>query len=135
MNLVEGSLIEFRKIATLSREKLKAYSVASGDPNLIHLDDNEAKKVGLPGVIAHGMLIASYTSERALQFLEEFMNDDWKLSKFTTRFKSMTAPEDTISVGGSIKSVNADEIEIELKAQNQDFEIKVLAKALFKIKD
>jgi len=37
-------------------EQIKAYADASGDQNPIHQDDEVAKAVGLPGMIAHGML-------------------------------------------------------------------------------
>jgi acyl dehydratase len=40
---------------TVTRADLKAYADASGDQNPIHQDDDVAKSVGLPGVIAHGM--------------------------------------------------------------------------------
>ncbi len=41
---------------TFTKEQIAAYAEASGDHNPIHLDDDFARKVGLPGVIAHGML-------------------------------------------------------------------------------
>jgi acyl dehydratase len=40
----------------LTRADLVAYAEASGDPNPIHQDEDVARSVGLPGVIAHGML-------------------------------------------------------------------------------
>ena len=40
----------------LIRADLVAYAEASGDPNPIHQDEDVARSVGLPGVIAHGML-------------------------------------------------------------------------------
>lgn len=40
----------------ITRADLVAYAAASGDPNPIHQDDETALSVGLPGVIAHGML-------------------------------------------------------------------------------
>jgi len=41
---------------SLTRADLVAYAEASGDPNPIHQDEDVARSVGLPGVIAHGML-------------------------------------------------------------------------------
>ncbi|MGI4896431.1 MAG: MaoC/PaaZ C-terminal domain-containing protein [Janthinobacterium lividum] len=40
----------------VSRADLRAYAEASGDRNPIHLDELVARSVGLPDVIAHGML-------------------------------------------------------------------------------
>ena len=40
----------------LTRADLDRYAVASGDDNPIHRDDAAARAVGLPSVVAHGML-------------------------------------------------------------------------------
>lgn len=40
---------------TITRADLVAYAAASGDQNPIHQDEEVARSVGLPGVIAHGM--------------------------------------------------------------------------------
>lgn len=40
---------------TITRADLVAYAAASGDHNPIHQDEDVARSVGLPGVIAHGM--------------------------------------------------------------------------------
>jgi len=44
------------KTVRFSRDQIKAYAEVSGDRNPIHLDETFARSVGLPGVIAHGML-------------------------------------------------------------------------------
>jgi acyl dehydratase len=43
------------KVFTVTRADLVRYAAASGDHNPIHQDDDVARSVGLPGVIAHGM--------------------------------------------------------------------------------
>lgn len=49
--------VEFTsRTISLSRQDLRDYAEASGDHNPIHLDDTAAQALGLPGVIAHGML-------------------------------------------------------------------------------
>jgi len=53
--LAVGDVIAERE-AHLTRASLVAYANASGDQNPIHQDDEVAAAVGLPGVIAHGML-------------------------------------------------------------------------------
>ncbi len=40
---------------TITRADLVRYAAASGDHNPIHQDEDVARSVGLPGVIAHGM--------------------------------------------------------------------------------
>jgi len=43
------------KVFTITRADLGRYAAASGDHNPIHQDEDVARSVGLPGVIAHGM--------------------------------------------------------------------------------
>jgi acyl dehydratase len=50
-----GDAFEPRTFA-ITRADLVAYAEAAGDPNPIHQDEEVARSVGLPGVIAHGML-------------------------------------------------------------------------------
>lgn len=45
-----------RHTYSVRRVDLRRYAATSGDNNPIHLDDEVARSVGLPGVIAHGML-------------------------------------------------------------------------------
>ncbi len=51
----------------VTRADLLAYAAASGDHNPIHQDEDVARSVGLPGVIAHGMftlaLVGRYLAE------------------------------------------------------------------------
>jgi acyl dehydratase len=51
---------------TVTRDDLVRYAAASGDHNPIHQDDQVARSVGLPGVIAHGM----YTMALAARAVE-----------------------------------------------------------------
>jgi len=54
-SLQVGDVVASRTI-TLTRDSLVRYAAASGDFNPIHYNDAFAQSVGLPGVIAHGML-------------------------------------------------------------------------------
>lgn len=47
------------RILEITREDLRRYADASGDHNPIHLHDDAARALGLPGVVAHGMLTAA----------------------------------------------------------------------------
>src|SRR5438067_5283360 len=78
---------------TFSREQIAAYAEASGDHNPIHLDDGFARSVGLPGVIAHGMLqmglMASVAAEAA--------GGPHRLRRISVRFGGMVVPGDTVT--------------------------------------
>ena len=54
----------------LTRESLVRYAGASGDFNPIHYRDDIATSVGLPGVLAHGMLTMGIASSVLLAALE-----------------------------------------------------------------
>ena len=66
---------------TLRRADLVAYADASGDQNPIHQDEAFAKSVGLPDVIAHGMLTMGLVASR----IEELAQGHLIVS-FGTRF-------------------------------------------------
>ena len=53
---------------TITRADLVRYAAASGDHNPIHQDEDVARSVGLPGVIAHGM----YTMALAARAVDEW---------------------------------------------------------------
>jgi acyl dehydratase len=77
---------------TFTREQIAAYAEASGDRNPIHLDDDFARSVGLPGLIAHGMLqmglLATVASEEA--------GGPAHLRRLSVRFAGMVVPGDTV---------------------------------------
>jgi acyl dehydratase len=130
--LQAGSLIEFFSFPPITREQLHAYARASGDFNPIHLDEEVAKKVGLPGVIAHGMLIAGLMAERALQFVEKESGlKGMEMQKFQTRFKAMTLVGDIPSVGGVVKEASSESLTMDLQAKNQRGEVTTIGSAKF----
>ena len=53
--MTDRTSLETRRFE-ITRADLVRYAAASGDPNPIHQDEEVARSVGLPGVIAHGML-------------------------------------------------------------------------------
>ncbi len=131
--LFTGTLIEFQQLPAITQEHLRTYAEASGDFNPIHLDDVVAKKVGLPGVIAHGMLIAGWITQRALFFVErEFSLTGLSLVRFQTRFKSKALLGDTPSLGGIVKEVTEKSIWLEIHAKNQRGETLTSATVQFK---
>jgi acyl dehydratase len=124
--------IPFEAFPPVSPPMLKEYAAASGDSNPIHLDEQIAKASGLPGIIAHGMLIAAWIGERAVKFArEDGVPADLKLREFSTRFRAMVFPGDVISVGGTVKESSADSVTLELQARNQKGEVTTTGVARF----
>ncbi|MEV4775689.1 MaoC/PaaZ C-terminal domain-containing protein [Microbacterium sp. LWH12-1.2] len=69
MTYTVGDIIAERTVH-LTRESLVRYAGASGDFNPIHYRDDVAASVGLPGVLAHGMLTMGIGSSVVLAALE-----------------------------------------------------------------
>jgi acyl dehydratase len=66
----------------ITRDSLVRYAGASGDFNAIHYRDDVASEVGLPGVLAHGML----TMGLAVQPVVEWVGDPARVSDYQVRF-------------------------------------------------
>ena len=76
-----GEVIAERSVH-LTRESLVRYAGASGDFNPIHYRDDVAAAVGLPGVLAHGML----TMGIAVGTLAEALGDSGRIVEYGVRF-------------------------------------------------
>lgn len=66
----------------LTRDSLVRYAGASGDFNPIHYRDDVATSVGLPGVLAHGML----TMGVAVQTVVNWIGDPGRIEDYQVRF-------------------------------------------------
>ncbi len=100
----------------VDRGKLRAYAIASGDHNPIHLDEEFAKSVGLPNVIAHGM----YTMALAGEAIRRWVGSDKDVVEFSTRFTKpvvVASDSDTeIIFSGRVGEVTDSEITVEVTA-------------------
>ena len=86
----------------VTRADLRAYADASGDPNPIHLDEDVAKSVGLPDVIAHGM----YTMALAARYVDEQLGESGRIAEIGCRFtRPVVVPPGgtTVEISGSWK--------------------------------
>ncbi len=91
----------------VSRETLVAYANASGDQNPIHQDEEFARSVGLPDVIAHGM----WTMGASATVVTDWAGDAGRVVEFGTRFtKPVVVPVsgNELVVQGVVKAVDAD---------------------------
>jgi acyl dehydratase len=94
-------------VVTFTEEQIAAYAAASGDHNPIHLDPEFARSVGLPGVIAHGML--------QMGLLARVAGEPGQLRRLSCRFAGMVRPGDTVAFRGEER-----EGKVQLSALNQD---------------
>ncbi|HOA86237.1 MAG: acyl dehydratase [Microbacteriaceae bacterium] len=79
--LQPGDVVAQRTIE-LSREMLVRYAGASGDFNPIHYRDDVAAQMGLPGVLAHGML----TMGLAVETVSAWLGPELQIREYGTRF-------------------------------------------------
>ena len=89
--------------ATFTRQTLVRYAGASTDFNPIHYSDAAAAALGLPSVIAHGML----TMGTALRVVTDWCSDPARVLSYYVRFvKSVPVPDDadgaTVTFGGTV---------------------------------
>lgn len=91
------------------------YAGASLDFNPIHLDDEFAKKVGLPGKILHGLCTMAYTYRSVTENL-----DPGKIKKFKARFSNVVLPGDEITVKSKISNQENRITTIDLISENQN---------------
>ncbi|MFC4222497.1 MaoC family dehydratase [Lysinibacter cavernae] len=94
-----GDIVAERAV-TLTRDSLVRYAGASGDFNPIHYRDDIAAEVGLPGVIAHGML----TMGLAVQPVSDWAGDPAAVSDYQVKF---TRPVVVDPVSGADVSIAA----------------------------
>ena len=104
-----------------TREQIAAYAEASGDHNPIHLDDEFARSVGLPGLIAHGLLQMGLLAVVA----GAAAGGPSRLRSLTCRFAGMVEPGDTVT----FTAKPAGEGRLDLGATNQRGEA-ILTKAV-----
>jgi acyl dehydratase len=81
-----------------TRADLIRYAGASGDFNIIHWNERVAQEVGLPNVIAHGML----TMGTATRVVTDWLGDPGKVIEYSARFTRPIPVPDT-DEGTSIK--------------------------------
>ena len=84
----------------LSRDSLVRYAGSSGDFNAIHYRDDVARSVGLPGVLAHGML----TMGLAVQPVIDWIGDPGRVLDYQVRF---TRPVPVDAADGALVTVSA----------------------------
>lgn len=119
----------------ITQEQLRQYADASGDHNPIHLDPEAARRVGLDGVIAHGML--------SMAFLGQFVNQQIvgepgaRVERLKVRYVGMVRLGDTLTCKGKVAQITQDAgetvISLACWAQNQRCEPITTAEAVVRV--
>ena len=102
------------KTYELTRDSLVRYAGASGDFNAIHYRDDVAASVGLPGVLAHGMLTMGF----AVQPVVEWIGDSGRILDYQVRFTRpiVVGPVDgaTVTVVAKVGALDDAEVRVDL---------------------
>ena len=118
------------KIFYLDRELLKRYADASGDQNPIHQNEEFALSVGLPNVIAHGMLTMALVGK----YLSDFAGGSAKVVEFGARFtKPVIVPAGQkvdLTVSATVAEISEGKISITLSATSAGVKVLGMAKAV-----
>lgn len=118
------------KVFYLDRELLKRYADASGDQNPIHQNEDFAVSVGLPNVIAHGMLTMALVGK----YVSDFAGGSAKVIEFGARFtKPVIVPADEkvdLTVTATVAEIADGKISLTLSATSAGVKVLGMAKAV-----
>ncbi len=123
-----GELVPDLVKGPISRTQLALFAGASGDHNPIHLDEEEARAGGLPGVIVHGMLMMAILGQMLTNWVSQS-----QIKAFSNRFAAMAMPGDVITCSGKVvakreeNGIRLVDLEIIAKNQNGDAMLKGVA--------
>ncbi len=118
------------KVFYLDRALLKQYADASGDQNPIHQDEKFALSVGLPNVIAHGMLTMALVGK----YVSDFAGGSDKVVEFGARFtKPVIVPAGQkvdLTVSATVSEIADGKISLTLSATSAGVKVLGMAKAV-----
>lgn len=127
--MIKDQVLEER-VFYVNRALLKQYADASGDQNPIHQDEAFAKSVGLPDVIAHGMLTMALVGK----YLSDIAGGSAKVIEFSARFtKPVVVPagEDVdLTVSASVTEVGDGKASLSISATSAGVKVLGMAKAV-----
>ena len=108
LNGLEVGQVVAERAFPITRDTLVRYAGASGDFNPIHYRDDVAAAVGLPGVLAHGML----TMGLAVQPVVDWLGSAGWVSDYQVRFTRMVPVDGTdgadVTVTATVGALDAD---------------------------
>jgi acyl dehydratase len=118
------------RVFEIDRALLVAYANASGDQNPIHQNEEFALSVGLPNVIAHGMLTMALVGK----YVTDWAGGSASVKEFGARFvKPVIVPAGQkvdLTVSATVAEINGDRISLTLSATSAGVKVLGMAKAV-----
>jgi acyl dehydratase len=128
--MIEVGTILPTKVFYLDRGLLKAYADASGDQNPIHQSEEFALSVGLPNVIAHGMLTMALVGK----FITDWAGGSANVKEFSARFiKPVIVPAGEkvdLTVTATVIEIDGVNIKLDCVATSAGVKVLGMAKAV-----
>ena len=125
----KGDPLPTLTVGPINQDDLVLYANASGDQNPIHIDQNFAKKSGLPNVIAHGMLIMSYLGRLLTNAVPQS-----QIKNFSVQFSNMTHLNQKVICTGKVLEKNSidnkEVVTVSLKVEDLQGEKKIIGQAI-----
>jgi acyl dehydratase len=104
---------------TPDRHLTVRYAGASGDFNPIHIDEELARSVGLPGRILHGL----WTMAQVARAQTEAAGGPDRLKRLSVQFRGMGVPEQEVVVSSKVREVSDGVAVIDAEARQGDTRI------------
>jgi len=95
------------------------YAGASGDFNPIHIDEEFARAVGLPGRILHGL----WTMAQVARAQTEAAGGPAALKRLSVQFRGMGVPEQEVLVSGTVRESSGGHVLIDTVAEQAGTQI------------
>jgi acyl dehydratase len=118
------------RIFYIDRDLLKAYADASGDQNPIHQNEKFAVSVGLPNVIAHGMLTMALVGK----YVSDWSGGAAQVHEYSARFiKPVIVPEGVqvkLTVSAIVSAVEDGKVKLDITATSAGVKVLGMSKAL-----
>ena len=128
--MIEVGAVLPEKVFYINRQMLKDYADASGDHNPIHQNEEFAVSVGLPNVIAHGMLTMALVGK----YVSDFAEGSAHVLEFGARFVKpfiVAAGEDVdLTVSATVSEIADGKISLTLTATSAGVKVLGMAKAV-----
>jgi acyl dehydratase len=129
-SMIEVGTVLPERVFEIDRALLVAYANASGDQNPIHQNEEFALSVGLPNVIAHGMLTMALVGK----YVTDWAGGSASVKEVGARFvKPLIVPAGQkvdLTVSATVAEVDGDRISLTLSATSAGVKVLGMAKAV-----
>lgn len=128
--MIEVGTVLPERVFEIDRALLVAYANASGDQNPIHQNEEFALSVGLPNVIAHGMLTMALVGK----YVTDWAGGSASVKEFGARFvKPVIVPAGQkvdLTVSATVAEIEGNRISLTISATSAGVKVLGMAKAV-----